>query len=98
LIAIHCSQALAALCRNYIDPGGLLLTGDEVRAMQVPMLAVAGELDVYRRYLERMQGVAPDFSLIVLEGQGHGGPAFFDALARDAVRFFQRIGKQGENT
>jgi hypothetical protein len=38
-----------------------------------------------------MQGVAPEFTLIVLEGLGHGGPAFFEVLAREATSFFQKI-------
>ena len=84
-------RALAALSSNYADLEELWVTEDEVRAIQVPMLGVAGEHDAERPMLERMQGVAPDFSLIVLEGLGHSGPAFFEALAREATSCFQRI-------
>jgi pimeloyl-ACP methyl ester carboxylesterase len=87
------AQALAALSRNYTKLQELWVAEDEVRAIRVPMFGVAGELDAERPMLERMRGVAPVFRLIVLEGQGHGGPALFEALAREAVRFFQRIGK-----
>jgi pimeloyl-ACP methyl ester carboxylesterase len=89
MLARNDAQALAAVCRNYSELEELRVTEAEVRALQVPMLGVAGEHDPERPMLERMQGVAPDFTLVVLEGLGHGGPAFFEALAREATRFFQ---------
>jgi len=94
MLAQNDAQALAALCRSFGTLQELRVTEDEVRAIQVPMLGIAGELDAERPMLERMQGVAPDFTLIVLEGLGHGGPAFFEALAREATSFFQKIRPQ----
>jgi pimeloyl-ACP methyl ester carboxylesterase len=94
MLARNDAQALAALSRNYADLEELRITEDEVRAIQVPMLGVAGEHDAERPMLERMQGVAPDFTMIILEGLGHGGPAFFEALAREATNFFRRIGSR----
>ena len=91
MLACNDALALAAVCRNYAELEELRVTEKEVRAIQAPMLGVAGELDAERPMLERMQGVAPDFTLIVLEGLGHGGPAFFEALAKEAPSFFQRI-------
>jgi len=90
MLARNDARALSALCRNYADLEELRVTEGEVRAIQVPILGIDGEFDVERPMLERMQGVAPDFNLIVLEGLGHGGPAFFEALAREAVDFFGR--------
>jgi pimeloyl-ACP methyl ester carboxylesterase len=91
MLAKNDAQALAAACRGIAEREELRVTEEEVRALQAPLLGVAGEHDAERPMLERMQGVAPDFTLIVLEGLGHGGPAFFEALAGEANRFFQRI-------
>jgi pimeloyl-ACP methyl ester carboxylesterase len=91
MLARNDARALAALCRNYVDLEELRVTEGEVRSIQFPMLGVAGEHDPERPMLERMQGIAPDFTLIVLEGLGHGGPAFFEALAREATGSFRRI-------
>jgi pimeloyl-ACP methyl ester carboxylesterase len=97
MLARNDAQALAALCRNYAELGELRVTEDEVLALQVPLLGVAGEHDAERPMLERMRGVASDFTLIVLEGLGHGGPAFFDSLAREALGFFRGISPQEGN-
>jgi len=91
LLAENDAQALAALCRNYAKLEELRVTEEEVRALQVPILGIAGEHDPERPMLERMRGVAPDFMLVVLEGLGHGGAAFFEALASEATSFFQGI-------
>ncbi len=85
------------MCRNYSELEELRVTEDEVRAIQAPLLGVAGEHDPERPMLERMQGVASDLTMVVLEGLGHGGPAFFEALATKASGFFRRIGMQEGN-
>jgi pimeloyl-ACP methyl ester carboxylesterase len=84
-------QALAAVFRSYIDPGGLRLTKEEVRAIQVPLLGIAGEHDPEKGMLERTSGVAPQFTMVVLEGLGHFGPEFFQALAERASAFLRSI-------
>jgi pimeloyl-ACP methyl ester carboxylesterase len=84
-------QALAAVFRSYIDPGGLRLTEEEVRAIRVPILGVAGEHDPEKVMLERMSGVAPHFTMKVLPGFGHSGPEFFQALAERASAFLRSI-------
>jgi len=94
VIAQQDTQALGALCRNYVELTELLMTEEEMRAIRVPMLGVAGELDPERPMLERMSGVAPDFRLIVLEGLGHGGPEFFQALAEHAFSFLREVDPQ----
>jgi len=91
LLAQNDAQALTALCKNYAELEELRATEEEVRALRMPILGIAGEHDPERPMLERMQGVAPDFTLIVLEGLGHGGPAFLKTLDREATSFFQRI-------
>jgi pimeloyl-ACP methyl ester carboxylesterase len=91
MLARNDAQALAAVCRNFADLEELRVTEDEVRALQVPVLGVAGERDAERPMLERMQGVAPDFTMVVLAGLGHGGPTFFETLAGEAMGFLHRI-------
>jgi pimeloyl-ACP methyl ester carboxylesterase len=94
MLARNDARALAALCRNYAELEELRVTEDELRAIQVPVLGVTGEFDIERPMLERMRGVVPDFTMIVLEGLGHSGPAFFHALAEEAYSFFRGIALQ----
>lgn len=56
LLARNDAQALAAVCRNYAELEELRVTEEEMRAIRVPMLGVAGELDPERPMLERMKG------------------------------------------
>ena len=84
-------QALAAVFKSFDDPGGLRLTEAEVRAIQAPMLGVAGEHDPEKAMLERMSGIAPRFPMAVLPGMGHSGPEFFRALAERASAWVRKI-------
>jgi pimeloyl-ACP methyl ester carboxylesterase len=93
MLARNDPQALAAACRSFAELEELRMTDDEVRALKVPILGVAGEFDAERPMLERMSGVAPDFRMIVLEGLGHVGPEYFRALAENAFSFFRVIAK-----
>ena len=88
MLAENDTRALAAFFRSY---GEFRVSEDELRAIQVPMLGVAGEFDKERPMLERMRGVAPDFTMVVLEGLGHGGTEFGCAVAEEAYRFFRRV-------
>ena len=83
--------ALAALCRNYDERQELRVTEQELRGIHVPVLGITGELDVERPMLERMQGVVPNFTMIALPGLGHTGPEVFQALAKEARRFFDSV-------
>lgn len=47
------------------------LSEEDVRNIGVPVLAICGEHDIERPSTERMMGVVPDLSLIVLLGRGH---------------------------
>lgn len=85
-------QAIAAVCRNYADLGELFVSEQEVRGLRVPLLGFTGEHDPELAMLKRMEGVAPDFRLVVLEGVGHGGPEFFRALSEYATAFFGAFG------
>jgi pimeloyl-ACP methyl ester carboxylesterase len=94
MLARNDAQALAAMCRNYAELEELRMTEEEVRAIKVPMLGVTGEFNPERHMLERMRGVAPDFTMIVLPGLGHGGPEFFRALREKAFSFLREVGLQ----
>jgi hypothetical protein len=48
--------------------------------------------------LKRMISIVSHFTLILLEGLGHTGPAFFSALAEEALRFFGSIGLRKEES
>jgi len=84
-------QAFAAVCRNYGDSGELFLSEEEVRGLHVPLLGFTGEFDPELAMLKSMEGVAPDFRLVVIEGVGHGGPEFHAALKELAVQFIPEV-------
>lgn len=47
------------------------LTEEEIAAIEVPVLGISGELDVERPNIEKMDGVAPDFTMVVIPGADH---------------------------
>lgn len=47
------------------------LTTEEIAAIAVPVLGISGELDVERPNLEKIEGVAPDFTMVVIPGADH---------------------------
>jgi pimeloyl-ACP methyl ester carboxylesterase len=85
-------RALAALCRNAKE---LRVTQDEVGAIRVPVLGVTGEFDREKPALERIKGVAPDFTIIVLEGLDHFGIPQSPMLAGEVFDFLRRVDAQG---
>jgi pimeloyl-ACP methyl ester carboxylesterase len=87
LLSVNDVLALAALCRSYDEGQELRVVEQELRSIQAPVLGITGEHDRERPMLERMQGVVPDFTMVVLAGLGHTGPEFFSALAEESLRF-----------
>ena len=69
--------ALAALHRGFKD---LAVTADQVRAIQVPTVAIVGSLDGYLADFKEMQALRPGMRLVVIDGASHGGPK--GAMAR----------------
>ncbi|MGE0359330.1 MAG: alpha/beta fold hydrolase [Vicinamibacterales bacterium] len=63
--------ALAALHRGFTD---LAVTADQVRAIQVPTVAIVGSLDGYVADFKDLQALRPAMRLVVIEGASHGGP------------------------
>ena len=82
------TRALAALLRRIEE---FHVTEEELRAITLPVLGVAGEFDGERPMLERMLGVVPDFAMVVLSGLDHGGSAFDPKLARTTLDFLRRV-------
>jgi pimeloyl-ACP methyl ester carboxylesterase len=85
------AQALAAVCRSFDEIQPLRASEEELRSIQPPVHGIAGEYDNELPMLERMQGVVPHFSLVVLPGLGHTGPEFFAALREEALRFLASV-------
>lgn len=79
-------QDTRALADAALGMNGLIdLTEEEIAAIAVPVLGIAGELDVERPNIEAMEGVVPDFTMVVIEGADHLDapldPAFREAIA-----------------
>ncbi len=68
LLATNDVQALAAAARGF---QALELEEPKLRASQVPLLAIVGEVDPLRPDVERLRGVVPDLELVVVEGGDH---------------------------
>lgn len=65
-------QDTAALAAVATGTGALIdLTEEEIAAIAVPVLGIAGEFDMERPNIEKMDGVAPDFTMVVIPGADH---------------------------
>ena len=63
----------------------------DLRALRVPVHGIVGEKDEERRYVERMRGVVPDFTMAIIPGKGHDA-SFTDPLWHsETVDFFKRV-------
>lgn len=80
MMAANDRKALAGVARGMPDIPGL--SRDDVAALNVPVLGIAGEHDGERGNLERMEGVAPDFEMIVLDGADRMTALFDERLPR----------------
>jgi hypothetical protein len=68
---------------------------DDLRKLDIPVCGVAGEKDPERKFVERMQGVVPDFSFTIVPGKDHDG-MFTDKIYHDTtVAFVKRVGNTG---
>ena len=63
--------ALAALTRSFGDQA---IDPVAAAAVKVPTLAVVGSNDPLRTGLEKLKGLRPDVTLVVIPGATHGGP------------------------
>ena len=80
------NQDTGALAAVALGMNGLIdLTEDELAAINVPVLGVAGELDAERPNIEAMIGVVPNFTMVVIEDADHLdaplAPEFRDSIA-----------------
>lgn len=94
--ALAPSMAYDVAALDEVETGGAL-PADLVRAVRVPTLLLVGGAspDFFRRTTERIAGLLPDATTVVLDGQDHGAPPdvvapvvadFVAAHARGVVR------------
>jgi pimeloyl-ACP methyl ester carboxylesterase len=88
--------AVAALARSRKDQ---VITPEQVKAVQVPTLAIVGSLDPAVPAMKALQMLRPSIQLVTIDGATHGGargatgrPEFVAAL-----RQFLRFHRQGTN-
>lgn len=67
-MAVNDSRALAAVARQYRE---LSLSDDEVARLDLPVFAVVGSDDPFRRDVETLKGRMPRLVDVVLDGAGH---------------------------
>lgn len=84
LLATNDPLALAAVIRGM---GGLGVTESELRAIEVPILAVVGEVDPLRAGVDALDAVLPATEVVVLTGKDHMS-AVADPGLPSAVRDF----------
>lgn len=84
ILKVNDVQALAAVARAMGDIVGLPET--QISAINVPVLAIAGENDPELGNLEKMVGVVPDIKMKVLPGKDHmqavSDPEFKDSIVK----------------
>jgi len=65
-------QDTTALADVALGTGELIdLTEADIAAITVPVLGIAGEIDMERPNIEKIAGVAPDFEMVVIPGADH---------------------------
>ncbi|MGD9739961.1 MAG: alpha/beta fold hydrolase [Bauldia sp.] len=76
------TQDMPALAAVATAMDGLIfLTEEQITAIGVPVLGIAGELDPERANIERMAGVVPDFTMVVIDGADHLAAPFAPEFA-----------------
>ena len=76
-------QAIIAVARG-VQP--LAVNEAKLKASPIPVLAVVGSLDPFRKSVEALKGQMPDVTVVVIEGAGHldvvGQPELLEHLKR----------------
>jgi pimeloyl-ACP methyl ester carboxylesterase len=62
--------AMAALTRSRAD---LVVSPQQIAAIQVPTLGIVGSLDDAKASMERLKTLRPDMKLVFVEGATHTG-------------------------
>ena len=88
ILANNDPLALAAVIRGM---DGLDATREDIAAIEVPMIAIVGEIDPLREAAERLHELLPAVEVTVLEGKDHM-TAIADPLLLESMRdFFIRL-------
>jgi pimeloyl-ACP methyl ester carboxylesterase len=88
LLATNDPLALAAVVRGF--RGNRVITADALRAIDVPMLAVVGDIDPIKASVDAMKGVATELEVKVLPGKDHLTAVADPQLAASMREFLQR--------
>jgi pimeloyl-ACP methyl ester carboxylesterase len=84
LMATNDAKALAAVIRGI---GELEVPESEIKAIDVPMLAVIGEIDPLRAGVEALDRLEPELEVVVLPGKDHATAIADPALAQSVHAF-----------
>lgn len=68
VLAANDAQALASVARRYRE---FATSADEIKAIDIPMLAIIGSDDAFRSNVNALKIMMPDLTVIVVEGAGH---------------------------
>lgn len=88
LMATNDPLALAAVIHGMDD---LEITEEQIRSIEVPVLALIGEIDPLRSTVDRLLEVQPDVEVVVLEGKDHMTAISDPALVDGMREFFIRL-------
>jgi len=88
LMATNDPLALAAVIHGMDD---LEITEEQIRSIEVPVLALIGEIDPLRSTVDRLLEVHPDVEVVVLEGKDHMTAISDPALVDGMREFFIRL-------
>ena len=88
LLATNDPLALAAVIRGM---DGLQIPEEQIRSIEVPVLALIGEIDPLRATVDRLSEVLPEVEVKVLEGKDHMTAVSDPALVDSMREFFIRL-------
>ena len=86
--------ALAALLRNF----NIMPTEDQIRSNKVPVLALIGEKDPYKKDVDRLNGLMPNLKIVVIPNAGHDETIAKDPLFNKSMKDFLFENSRAEGT
>jgi pimeloyl-ACP methyl ester carboxylesterase len=93
LLARNDAQALAAVVRGSLDQG-LEIPPEQLKALRVPMLAVIGSADPFKKEVDELKKRVPRLEVVVVENGDHMSTVFNPLFLKALKGFLAKTGQK----
>lgn len=87
VLAANDAEVLASIARQYRE---FATSEDELKAIDIPILAIIGSDDAFRSNVEALKKLLPDLAVLVVEGAGHVSTLEKPALRKAIEAFLKK--------